>query len=105
MGCNRSIDEIREWSSYTNAKKELIIDIAGDRKETRMSQKLMEAQLNLENSPCRNNCQIDSEYFFCKGCFLYPEEINDWHTFSDLQRQELITVSRHREAQVNTGRT
>lgn len=94
-GCFRKIDEIKTWHRLSDEKKLLYLDLAQGRRDSYL-QNFSKTKFELdENSkfrknPCSGQCQIDSKSFLCKGCYMYPEEIKNWHIFTATKQHRLI---------------
>ncbi|EMO78495.1 DUF1289 domain-containing protein [Leptospira kirschneri] len=41
-------------------------------------------------SPCNKICSMDFESGFCKGCFRTLEEICNWSSYSETERENLF---------------
>ena len=46
--------------------------------------------MNKISSPCVKNCNYDSSYRYCTGCFRSGEEITNWIYFSEETRKKIM---------------
>jgi len=54
----------------------------------------------LTNSPCRGVCQLDNTRSYCLGCHRTLDEIAQWSTFSDMDKERVWSRLLSRPLQV-----
>jgi len=89
-GCFRTIGEIREWRTASNDVKRAILEQVGIRKAASGKSQRVEITATLQRHPCINQCAISPGTFLCKGCYLYPDEVDRWHKMDQAERARLL---------------
>jgi len=101
FGCFRKIDEIKSWHRCSDEKKRLYLDLAESRKNVFLQHHSHDSTSNNEQikhtkNPCQGECTIDTKTFLCKGCYMYPEEIKNWHVYTAIKQHRLLSDIKNR---------
>ena len=51
-------------------------------------------------TPCIKVCRLDPKLEYCTGCWRSREEIQDWTTYTNEQRQQIVDNLTHRWAKL-----
>ncbi|NQY48693.1 MAG: DUF1289 domain-containing protein [Colwellia sp.] len=52
-------------------------------------------KISLINSPCVRNCCLDGDDI-CLGCFRHIDEIVAWRSYSEQDKQQIVTLCQQR---------